>query len=334
MVRVDRSLGGSIAIVVSPSRRRVDNLMRRLGVRGACVTVVVAVAFAGCGVGEKDEHATRIRASRAVVAESAPATGQLRFELGIDEELVNELESTQRAQVEAALAAGAAPRVDVSTIVDGASRRATISLDPGSPEPATVFVDTEMFAKRRNARPSERRTWARLDLEDLTEAERPLDTREMTASQVLTAVASTLNPAYLLDLVEGTLTGSVEVRGTELIREVETTRYAMNISLEKALTELDFDDQQQEVRTRLFRMLGSRQEVIPARAWIDTEGRLRRLELELEQRVTRRRKNTLNVRLELASFGGEAALAPPAQESTVTYERFGRLVRSVLPEEA
>ena len=306
--------------------------MRRLGVVGGAWIVATAVALGGCGVGEKDAHATRIRASRTLVAQSSPAAGQLSFELQIDEELVDELESTQRAQVEAALASGAAPRVDVATVLDGESRRATITLDPASAEPATVFVDTEMFAKRRNARPSERRTWARLDLSDLTEAERPLDMREMTATQVLTAVASTLNPAYLLDLVEGTLTGSVEVRGTERINEIDTTRYEMNISLEKALTELDFDDEQQEVRNRLFWMLGSREEVIPAQAWIDADGRLRRLELELKQRVTRRRHNTLNVRLELGAFGGEAALVAPAQDATVTYERFGRLVRSVLPE--
>jgi hypothetical protein len=305
-----------------------------LGRRGFAVAVVAMLATAGCGVGAKDAQAKRIRQSRVEVAGASPAAGEVTFQLRLDERVVDELESTERLQLQAALAAGGLPSLTVRAFVNGKDRRAAVLLGPEGEEPATVFADTELFAKRQNARPSERRTWARLDIAELTEEERPLDVREMTTGQVLTALASTVNPAYLLDLVAGTLTGSVKVRGTEVLGEVETTRYEMNISLEKALTELNFDDDQQAVRTRLFYLLGSRQEVIPSRAWIDGDGRLRRLELELDQQVTRRRKNQLLVRLDLSAFDAQTTIDRPDPEITVTYERFGRLVRSVLPEGA
>ena len=307
--------------------------MRRLGVRrSASLALAVFVVLGACGVGDKDAHATRIRASREAVASASPATGQVTLELELDERAVAELESTERQQLEAALAGRQNPTITVQATIDGKSRNAVVSHDPASLAPATIFLDTEMFAKRLNARPTERRTWARLDLADLVDDERPIDTREMTAGQVLLSVASTINPAYLLDLVEGTLTGSVKSAGQEQVGDASTTRYDMNISFEKALDELDFDDEEQAVRMRLFRLLRASGDVVPARVWIDDDGRLRRLEVELKQRITRRRSNELTMRLELGAFGTAAAVEPPAKDVTVTYERFGRLVRSVLPE--
>jgi hypothetical protein len=305
------------------------------GVVAIAALLTTATGLSACGVGDKQAFADRIHDSRVRVAEASPAAGVATFELELDERALDQLEAEQRQQVEAALTGAAAagnPTLAVQVGFDGSDRRARLSFEDPATERATVFLDNEVFVRRQNARATERRTWARLDLTGL-EHERPLDTRDMPPGQILNAIASTLNPVFLVELVEGALTGSVERVGPDTVADVPVTRYDANISFDKAMTELDFDDEQREVRLRLFRLLGSRKDVVPAQIWVDEDGRLRRLRVEFEQRISRQRANTVIATVELHAFGGEVVLDPPAEESTVTYERFGRLVRSALPGE-
>jgi hypothetical protein len=302
------------------------------------VSVLVA---AGCGIGDKQQDAEGIHASHLRLAESSPASGTVTYELELDERTLERLESAERAQLESALAGGSGnPKLSGRATLDANDRRARVLFGEPAPEGAeavlaertTLFLDNVVFVRRQNARSTERRTWARLDVARIIDNERPLDAADMTPDAILASVASTVNPTFLVELVRGTLAGSVERIGTEPAGGVETVRYDANISFDKAMSELDFDDEERAVRTRLFRLIGSRNDVLPAKIWIDREGRLRRLYLELDQQVTRQRKNHLLVTLELPELGAGAALDPPPQEATVTYERFGRLTRSAVPE--
>jgi hypothetical protein len=297
----------------------------------AVVTLGLAASTA-CGIGDKQALADQIHGSRQAVADASPAIGTLHLELETPREASN-------GAAALAAAAGAPGATGPSTLtlqisLDGTTRRARAALDDPAVERAALFDDTQVFVRRQNARPTERRTWARLDLADLVETERPITADELEPPQILAGIAATLNPVYLVELVEGALAGSVERRGTEPAGGIDAVRYDANISFDKALTELDFDDEAREVRMRLFHLLGAREDVVPASIWLDPEGRLRKLRLELDQRIDRRRSNTLVATLELHGFGGEAALEHPAGEATVTYERFGRLVRSALPTQA
>lgn len=296
----------------------------------------LAATAGACGIGDKQQKADRIHASRGEVAEASPATGTVTFELEADGDAPGGLVGEEQAQLTAAVAgaAGASNALTVQIALDGRDRRAKVSIADPAVERATVFADTKILVRRQNARATERRTWAKLDLGRIVEDERPLALGEMSPSAVLGAVASTVNPVYLVELVEGTLAGSVEIVGNENIGDVATTRYDANISFDKAMTELDFDDEDREVRLRLFRLLGATKDVVPARIWLDDEGRLRRFRLELEQRRTRQQSTTLIITTELTTFGADAVLDGPAPESIVTYERFGRLVRAALPAEA
>ena len=291
-------------------------------------------AGTACGIGDKQDLADKIHGSRRAVAEASPAVGTLHLELEIATEAASDAAALAAAAGAGAPSLAGPPTLTLQISLDGATRRARAALDDPAVERAALFDDTEVFVRRQNARPTERRTWARLDLASLVETERPITADELEPAQILAAVGATLNPVYLLDLVEGALAGSVERRASEPAGGVDAIRYAANISFDKALTELDFDDDEREVRMRLFHLLGARQDVVPASIWIDAEGRLRKLRVELDQRVDRRRSNTLVATLELHGFGGEVALEHPAGEATVTYERFGRLVRSALPVQA
>lgn len=298
------------------------------------MAAALATSSAACGLGDKQALADRIHASRQAVADASPAGGTLTYEL---RQTPGGSDSTaQLAALAGATGAVGAPTISVQVVLDGRDRRARSSWPTveGAVERTTTFHDTEVFVRRQNARATERRTWARLDLDKIVEDERPLALREMAPPAVLNAVTTTVNPVYLLELVEGALAGSVERKGDDVIGDVAVARYEANISFDKALTGLDFDDDEREVRLRLFRLLGVTKDVVPAELWLDAEGRLRRLRIELEQRVDRQRSIGLTVTLELASFGDATSLEGPPDESVVTYERFGRLVRSAMPEEA
>jgi hypothetical protein len=303
--------------------------------RWAVPVVAAAVAATGtaCGLGDKQAIADRLHASRQAVADASPAAGTLTYELRASG---SDAPGADGAQLAALTGATGAATTSVQVVLDGRDRHARVSVPAieGAVERTTVFADTELLVRRQNARATERRTWARLDLERIVEDERPLTLREMTPAAVLDAVASTINPVYLVELVEGTLAGSVERKGQETIGDVAVIRYEANISFDKAMTGLDFDDEEREVRLRLFRLLGATADVVPAELWIDAEGRLRRLRVDLDQRVDRQRSNDLAVTLELTAFGDATSLEGPPAEAVVTYERFGRLVRSALPAEA
>lgn len=299
-----------------------------------CLAILaLLVALPGCGLGDRQRNAEVIHRSRARVADADTAVGTLHLELEVDESAMDRLEAAQRERLAEALAGSAGrPELTVQTGLDARTRRARVSFGDAT-GPGSVFADTAVFVRRQNARPTERRTWATLDLADLPDKERPLDASDMTPGAILTAVASTVNPVYLLELAEGALAGSVKRGGTDAVAGAEVTRYDANISLDKAITQLDFDDDERKIRLRLFHLLGARKDVLPASFWIDGEGRLRRMQVEFEQRVTRQRKNSLTATLELTAFVGED-LDAPAPEETVEYEAFGRLVRSALPEGA
>ena len=299
--------------------------------------LAVTVGGAGCGIGSKQQEADRIHASRQKVAEASPATGTLTFELEVDQGNVSGLEDDERAQLASVLGGGGGtPSIAAAVALDGGARRARTSLaaPEGAVERTSVFDDNDIYVRRQNARATERRTWAKLDLDRVVENERPLALREMTVSGVLDAAASTINPVFLVELVEGALAGSVERVGTETVAEVATTRYDANISFDKAMTELGFDDEERAVRLRLFQLLGATKDVVPARIWIDADGRLRRFRIELEQRITRQRANTLVATVDLTAFASDATVDLPAPDGIVSYERFGRLVRAALPAEA
>lgn len=305
--------------------------IRRAGI--VAVVLAMAVGATACGIGDKQNRADRIHASRAVTAEASPAVGTLTLELELDERASALAVEDERAQAAAALAGEeeGSRSLGLHVDLDAGDRTARSSVADPAVERATVFADTQLFVRRQNARATEKRTWARLDLAKVIENERPLDAEDMTPPQVLAAVASTINPVFLVELVEGTLAGSVEIAGSEPAGGVDTTRYDVNVSFDKAMTGLDFDDDERTVRTRLFHLVGHRKDVVPASIWIDAEGRLRRLRIKLEQRVSRQRTNRLIATLELNEFGREVAIDAPLPEAVVTYERFGRLVRSAMP---
>ena len=199
------------------------------------------------------------------------------------------------------------------------------------PSAAVIFEGSTVFIKRQNLRPRERRTWARLDFDRLPDEEPRPPQDDLAGTPSLISLVTTANPSHVLDVAGGVLAGSTKLRGPATLDGVEFTRYTANVSLEKALTEADLTDEEVEARSLTYRLLGFRQDVVPAQFWLTSDGSLRRLRLDIPQYVNRRRSDRVIVTLDLHGPAPAPVAAAPVPEETVTYQRYGRLLRAALP---
>lgn len=291
---------------------------------------VVLTASTGCGIGDGQALADAIAEGGRTSVEAPSQKGTLTIELEIDEAGLETLEGGQRDAF-AALAGGdgVASADNPSLVLDvDADLSARLTSVSSGDQPLAVFDGGDIYVRRQNARVTEKRIWASLDLVELSGDERPLVVRELPPDHVLQAVAVGLNPGYVVEFAAGALAGSTEMVGTADIAGVETDHYRTKVALEQLLDRLDLDDDETEARLRVHDLLRTRREVMPAEFWIDRDGYLRQLRLELRQKVTRRRYNTINVTLRFDEFDAPTAAVPPSEDQTVSYETFGRLVRS------
>lgn len=295
------------------------------------VAVVAGLASAAaCGIGDGQALADAIAKGGRVAVDAPSQRGTLTIELEIDESGIETLEGGQRDAFEALAGGdGVAGATNPSLVLDvDADLSAQLASVSTGDRPVAVFDGRDIYVRRQNARATEKRVWAALDLVALTSDERPLVVRELPPEQVLQAVAVGLNPGYIVEFAAGALAGSTELAGRADVAGVETDHYRAKVALEQLVDRLDLDDDETEARLRIHDLLRTRREVMPAEFWIDGEGFLRQLRLELRQQVTRRRFNTITVTLRFDEFGAATTAVPPSEDQTVSYETFGRLVRS------
>ena len=334
----------------------------------ASVALLAALLVGGCSIGDRERHADAIRATRARAAGVGALAGTATYDLRLHDRSREQVEdllgfapakmrlqadivvdaSKGRAEVRfgpgdlpAERATASGPEAALAALEEAASGAAAEPPQPAGPEAgaapleprpiAAIFEDSTVFVKRQNLRPTERRTWARLDFARLPESEPRPPSDDLAGNASLVAVATTANPSYLLDLATGALAGSAKRIGTAEIEGVPFTRYSANVSFDKASTERELEDDALETRSLMYRLLGFREDIVPAQFWIAADGSLRRMRIEVPQRVNRRRSDRLVVTLDLVGPAPAGVSAGPAADETVTYLRYGRLLRAASP---
>lgn len=206
----------------------------------------------------------------------------------------------------------------VSFVLDLATSRATLlKTDEATPqpaEPAVVFDDLVLYGRRGGIPADDARPWVRLDLDELDESAGALDPLDGTGTTAIYA----LHPALLADLVAGTLTGSIEQRepaAEDASLAPGTTRYAVNVSVRKALEDrrrARYPERRRESIEELLRLLGVVGDLHPGEVWLDGEGRMRRFRIEFGQEPQRKVKFRMVVSVDLppATPGEAPALVP------------------------
>lgn len=312
-------------------------------ISGRCAVLVIACAAivaGGCGVGDKQHDADAIVAGRRAVTKSGGVNAVIHYRSVPKRASSAVRESTDGGGLAPGLGRQGPAALDVAvqfdfahgaTVVDVPTPPAAAdgSAAPTIEGPDAMFDGDVAFVQRVNRRPAERRVWARLDFRGLDEDERAPDQTDYSPDERLETVAKTINPQLLLDLVDGTLAGSVERVGTDAVDGVDAVAYRANVSIEKSSTELGLDEDALATRKRVFALAGISRDVNPARYWLGRDGRLVRASFTFDQALFPRIHNTVSVVLDLQQ-AAPTSLAMPPDDLTVRLKRYPRFVRSAV----
>lgn len=111
------------------------------------------------------------------------------------------------------------------------------------------------------------------------------------------------------------LRGVADVRdvGHDVVRGVDTTHYATNVDLQKAIANTPSHDRN-DVR-RALGMLGST--TIPVDVWVDAQGRARRLTVHADASTYGASGSASTMTVELYDFGAAVDVQPPPADDTI-----------------
>ena len=316
------------------------------------MALLVVSLTGGCGLGDRADQAKRIHDTKARAVARGTAVGVLTLTVTPERKGPATAEEGIAALTGAGGATGPAEMAGnvelqlaehLAKIALPSGAAATVVVEGAAPDAApaapasseTVFRGGTILVKRTNLRPTERRTWAKLDLRDLPDNEPRLPKDQLEGATAARTALNSLHPEHVLDLTGGALAGSVRVVGREDVGGVPTTRYKANVSVDRAIEQLDLGEEELEARRLVLRLLlGSNVDVEPGEFWIDDEGLLRRSRITFTQRINRTESNELEIVLELSQYGTEVAIPSPTEDETVEVERYGRLMRASLPADA
>jgi len=299
---------------------------QRVGVAVAALLTVLAAP--ACGLGERaalEERITRAPARGEGQAVAGTITVESRFVEGPSPGETAGLNLPAGAE-DFEIPEGGVTRGADTVAFEMDLRRSRAALwREDADTPFVVADDLVLFGRRAGVPEDDARPWVRLDLEDLDVGAGELDP---FAENVVHAIAA-LHPAVITDLVAGTLTGSIKTRGQEAIGGVETTRYEVNISVDKALGDVRrrrYPEERREVVDELLELLGIDGNLHAAEVWLDDDGVLRRFSVSLTQRPMTRIEFALVVTIDYEHYGGSFEPDPPTPQEVLSVDTLVRFI--------
>ncbi len=236
-------------------------------------------------------------------------------------------ERTSRVAIDVALGGGGGGRFQGGGEFDFEKQQGRLTLDlgplglPGVGPTEVVFNEKLLFMKLDlNVPKLRQRPWLRIDMDALGKGAGP----QLEGFRQL----QSNDPTAALHYLRG-VTDEVKKLGTETVRGTKTTRYSATLDLGKAGQEVreDLKDDIAQIQAQLGTS------TIPTEAWIDDEGRLRRLRYSVDlskatppNQAADAGTGTVTASFELYDFGvGVDAAAPPADQITDISELVGNV---------
>ena len=252
----------------------------------AKVPMVVDLAHGAAAVGVRDRD---------------PKTAVLVFRGGDVYQRIAPKTTSVAAAVLASAASNLQPLVD-------AYHGTTLNVT-GAPVSATTSSTTTTTIAHAALRRASRipREWIAFDYDEL-------DKHDSTKR----AGSFAINPAVLLRLVQGVLTGSIERHGD---------RYDANVNRDKA--ERHLSDDERKLLDKVFRANAVSKRTFPAHIWLRADGTLRRFEVHLRQHLTSVDRADLTVRIDVDRDGVPLRIGVPDRKATATVSSLGQLVNAV-----
>lgn len=144
--------------------------------------------------------------------------------------------------------------------------------------------------------------WMKIDLSKV-EQEAGIDPQSLTSGET--------DPAQYLKYLTAS-SGQVTKVGTAMVRGIPTTQYSATIDMAKAVSQLDKGDSSAEAQLRsTFAKTGMSS--MPVQAWIDSQGRLRRVQMQMSMSVSGQPLQ-MTIDEELFGFGPIPAVSAPSSE--------------------
>lgn len=294
------------------------------GLRAVALTTAVVVAFGGCG-GIK---ARKDRADR-IIHSVDKAIGAGSAQMAVSTKAVVKLDRTDRLVAGGARAA-AIPATSLAAQADLAHGRVayiTPNRD-GAPEAVRIYAGTTIYARRISPAAKAERPWVRLNLTSVDPDQ--IDNQDIQVADAVRRLREAQgfdNPLFLLSLLRGTLSGSVDRIGAEPIRGVPTTHYKLNIDREKAVKH--YPQRVQDAYEAVFKSLFATRTVFPGEVWLDRDGRPRQYSVTLKSRVRRTALVDFHLTVELFDLGQPVQIVLPTKRETVVVDGLGGLARAV-----
>lgn len=295
--------------------------------RGATVASValVAILIAGsCSLGDRARQRDLISGSRKLLARSGPTSGTF----SVQSQFVEIPGSI--SGVDANALGGRIPPLTADLVLDVQHRRAMVS---GLGVDFSRFDDNVAFVRRDQARVSlgSQRPWSRLDFREISSKSRP--SVQGVLSDIGLPTLGLVNPAHVVDLLAGTLAGSIRpvpvaagtggpagTGGTAGTAATSGSHYTLKVSLEQSESRLKLPQKERDARRQSLRLLAVTGDVMPAEVWITDRGALQKLTVTFTQEPVRRSKLKLALTVDLskgAALPAVDALVLPDAKDTV-----------------
>jgi hypothetical protein len=277
----------------------------------AIAAAVALSALPGCAALDKRQDADLLRGAAARIAAQKTVTGTLRSTVTVKRTRIGTPPPPPR------------PATTSSVRIDLTTHRSSIDAPAaaGGAIPVTLFSEDIVYQRRigqAGSGTTEGRPWVKLSFESLK-------VRRALSPGSGYGYADALNPAYLLDMLRGTLTGSVERRGQEDVGGTSTTRYDVNIGLDKAFK--DVPERRRDGIEAYTVISGiSLSRVAPATVWLGADGLPRRIQVTMSQRPDIEQRADVTYELELASFGAPLDLHLPKRKEIATVDTMGPII--------
>ena len=283
----------------------------------------------GCGLGDNAQVAEALIDSVDQFEQAGPAQGTLGLAVQVIEvPAAAEAFALGGAPGDGGGAGGLYDGAPIAVTVDLAHQRS--ALGPADKR-VQIFDGLVDYGRRVGAAEGDARPWMKVDLADLAKG----DTKVTFTRLSPDALRNALNPSFVVDLIAGALSGSVEeMPGTETVAGTPTTKYEANFDIEKALEDTRRDRYAEDDREAIYDLLDLLTvsgRVFPGAVWLDEQGRPRRFQIGL--RVSPRKGFVLEIGLDLVveSFVDDGVPPTPTDLELLETDSLGGFLQAVTP---
>jgi len=273
-------------------------------VRAAVVVVAVAsVVAAACGTGSQPSRSSQQRSTLPtpleLVAASADRTAAAK---------------TSRVSLELSVTGSDAVTITGDGNVDYVTARMALDMSVSSASAGVVattservvgsalYLDVSGIPGSGFDRALGGKRWVKVDIGDDALHRLGLDD---------TSALGSSDPSQVLQALRGV--ADVREVGHDVVRGVDTTHYAANVDLQRAIASTPSQDRNDA--RRALGMLGST--TIPIDVWVDAQGRARRMTVHADTSALGVSGRAFTMTVELYDFGAPVDVQPPPADDTV-----------------